>query len=354
MQSRLKDFESSLNDSSKGLQQPPSFDPFISNYRVVDLLQNFKASAVAEKLGMSKSTLSYHVKKLQVLGIVEKKGKGVWQVLVKDKKEIRARLEKTYRTKYPLRSSRKGGLSVRTIVKSSDSIRTHALQFVVKLPSSIKGWNSERRRERLDSRAISYRVIQQGEAIDDLLSARVWLTSKSLVVWLPQSFFVVDAGVGYGLGVYELLKVIKRLESLLGVSFRIGGRFVFRPARQHHALIKNALAKQYNKEKEKLYVYDQRGLWLLVDDSEGLSELEEVGNRGERGGDSHENVKRVQAFFNGVKATGLTPEGILAMIHANQSQLQYYAQNVEAHVDAVKEIRDAVRELRDAVRGLGK
>lgn len=326
--------------------------------RVVDELRKGSASRAAGVLDFSKQQISPLIKTLKILGIVERIGYGVWRV----HDHHLGRLDSFLAEKSPkqvsnlesLWSQKKGGLSDKKLftsfhsserVKSSlgpDTVRTHALQFVLKV-KGIRNW--ERRKEYLDSKGFDYVNIKQGQRFF-VEGCRVWLTNKSIVIWLPNSFFVSNADTGYNYGVYEFLRIVSKLESLLNATFRLGGQYRFRVARQHHALIKNTLAKQYNKEKKKLFVFDEKGLWLVVDDSEGLGELETIHNRP----DARSDNRKVQDFFNGIKDTGLTPEMVLQMIARVTDNQQVHAQNMLSHVDAIKELGAGVKELTGVVK----
>jgi Mn-dependent DtxR family transcriptional regulator len=83
----------------------PRFLKTVSLYlSILKGLKTSRASKVASDLKLSKQTVSYYVKRLQVFGIVEKKGYGVWEVKPYDEAIIREVASKQVQRKYPIRS----------------------------------------------------------------------------------------------------------------------------------------------------------------------------------------------------------------------------------------------------------
>lgn len=312
---------------------------------VIDVLRTGKLSDVCARFGMSKYSASYHVSKLRRLGIVEKRGYGVWKIndsMIYMLKDINSKQVKKIELS---RSSLFKRSTTNKILTSR--VRSHAFQFVLKV-GGVTGWVKKYRRSYLDSKGVVYKALRQGESLL-VGGCKVWTTDRSVVVWLPQSYFVDNAEVGFRFMVDDFLKVVRGVERLFNVSFRLGGKYRFKNVRMHNALVKNALAEQYNRDKQGLYVFDERGCWLWVDDSGGLAELE----TGRASGEGVEASLRVQAFFNGVKSTGLTPEGILEMFGESAKLQAMYAENMRSHVDAVKSLAEGVRELRREIKRFG-
>lgn len=323
----------------------------------LDILNGLKdapANEVADSLGLSKQSLNYHLKKLKLLDIVENIGYGTWHV----KEENLDRLEKlTKKVKKTSKNSEerhkrvspnKGDVPAESYfvdftdgVKAKlepDTVRSHAYHFVLQIRKNIRNWCKEKRREYLDKKKVHYEKIRQGEQLL-VKGCTVWLTNKSVNVWLPHSFYVEEADDGYALAVQEFLKVVKGVESLLRLDFRINGRHKWRVASEHHALIMNALAKEYNDKKEKLFVDDaEDGVWAWIDDSEGLNEFE-TGLPGERGRSANRKVKY---WFNGLKRLDeeVGPQDILDMIGELSNLQMFQAENIASHVPVFRSMKE--------------
>lgn len=332
---------------TKGKNKSISFYLTIIKY----LDQGMSLHQIAAKIDMSKQNLNYYNKWLKMLNIAEYAGYGTWRVnhsnIPKLKEFLSKKLPhkvKQVKNSDPLYRKIKGGL------KEND-IRSHAIQCVLKV-RKIRNWNKDKRRSYLKKIDVNFVPIQQGERFF-IESFRVWLTNISIVIWVPYSFFAEGADTGYSYGVYEFLRIAKRVERLMKVDFRISGKHVFRVTRQHHALIKNSLAKQYNKEKKKLYVFDERGLWLTIDYSNQIDEVEVLSNRGKNGIESRENCTHIQKVFNEFKSTGLTPEKIMHMIKEQSDSISGLIKNHEIFGENMKSHIGAIRTLSQETKSLG-
>lgn len=182
-----------------------------------------------------------------------------------------------------------------------DSVRMHAAIVRLQL-GDIKNWY--RRRQIMQKLGLGYKIIPQGETIR-FEGQKVWLCAKSIVFYLNGSWFADTAPDAVRRATLDLCAMIARLEKRLkAASFRGPGGYKLHFARQHHSLIKNALAQDYRKKGQKLNVYDENGLWLIIDNSFNLDELETLGS-----GAVSDNVK-IQDFFNSVKRNPITTEQV--------------------------------------------
>jgi len=125
------------------------------------------------------------------------------------------------------------------------------------------------------------------------------------------------------------------VERLLRADFSLFGKYKFRVARQHYALIKNSLARQYLEDGKKLAVYSGRGLWLLIDNSYNLEELETVHPK-----TADKDNGKVQDFFNGLDMVeGFTPQFVLKALAENNTQLLAYADQNREHLALIQDYR---------------
>lgn len=340
---------------------------------ILDAIRNGSAQEAARVLGFSKQQLSPYLKTLKMLGVVEKRGYGVWVVNESNTAKLddfcvekRPKQVKRFSKINPIESEERRGID-KIFTSFSGSVtdevvqretRAHAFEFVLKV-RKLQNWTREARRAYLADKKYDFKSIQQGERVV-INDCKVWLTNKSVIVWLPHSFFVRDAQTGYSYAVYEFERIISRVESMLAVSLRIGGKYLFRVCKQEYALVNNALAKQYNKDRKKLYVWDQRdGFWAWVDDSGGsmdgqTGEFETGSIPGKRGVEAANSVQRM---FNSVKQTKMDMHDILRLfqeqggvVQGMLSSQQEYAENIKTHITAIQTLAEQ-QKIQSALQG---
>jgi len=304
------------------------------------LFQQIKAgvrpSKISKNLGISKQALNYYIATLKRNGFIKKVGYGVWEV-VKDfnVKEVK-KTTKVAPNKYHLLKEGK--------------VRAHGLQFKLKLPN-IPKWKE--RAEKLRQSNILFKDliiggIRRGEKIE-FKGRKIWLTDNSIIIYEKASYFGDNAEEAKNYAIYEFRELLASLERYLEVNLKINGNYLFRISRQHYALIKNTLAKQYDKEGKKLEVYNDTGLWFVIDNSFNLHEAE---TQGKRAVQANEKVK---TFFNEVEELeGYSPKMVLSAVAQNTKNLDYHAENMRTHVGAVKKLASAVDELTAIMKELKK
>lgn len=269
---------------------------------------------ISKKYKIPKQTLSYAVGKLKKAGCIEKVGYGVWNYLKP--------LNKSQKTAVIGDNSR-GGLKPNTI-------RGHGFLFKLDLPKNFRNWN--KREQILKDLKIKYDPyfvggVKRGQRITTQ-KTKIALTDKSILINFPESYIAETPTLARKDAVARFLRVVRHLERLMRADFSQFGKYKFRVSRQHYALIKNSLARQYLDDeynKKKLYIYSGRGLWLLIDNSYNLQELEAV----------HKNTAvkdstKVQDFFNGLDMVeGYTPQFILkqlAIMKENKEKIKDHDQ----------------------------
>ncbi len=312
-------------------------------YSVLELIRtNHSLTYISSVLNISLQNLNYYTKPLKIEGIIKKIGKGVWEVNEEKLKDYSiGNIGKIVK-----KSSAVANSHLQSKVFTTDTVRGHAFQFTLKIPK-LSNW--KRRREYLDKKDIKYKPIGsnwQGERIL-VNNYKVWLTPISIVVYFPdfKSFMGKTAKDTKNYAIYEFKRIISQTEALLKVSFRINNNYRFKVSRQHYALIKNSLARQYDKEGKRLFCYTAEGLWFIIDNSFNLHEAETV----------HKDTaltdnEKVQNWFNGLKETPITPEQILQMQYNLTKKMDYYAENNVAHTKGVIDLSNAARALTKVVK----
>ncbi len=127
----------------------------------------------------------------------------------------------------------------------------------------------------------------------------------------------------------------------------INKKYQFKVTREHYALIKNCLARQYDKEGKKLQIYNHEGLWMLIDNSYNLHETETV-----KAGDAIRDNEGIQNYFNSHKATDfkVTPEFILGTMNGIQQNQLVFDNNMKTHLEVLKKLGNAVDNLSKEIK----
>ena len=254
--------------------------------------------------GMSKHSKKRVCKTLSSEGIIKKIAYGVWEVdwnkwlIFSHKKEVAVGDDGTPISPATFHVQRRG-------------VRGHGFQWVLKVPD-LKNW--DRRQNYLMAKGISFKPSGSFRKAESILvqQFRVWLCQKSIVIYFPESLDVLENSAlkCKEAAFFKLLEIIQALEKILETSFRIVGKYQVRMVKQHYADPNNELAKKYESEGKKLHVIGEDGkTWLLIDNSQGVPELECV--------HSQDAVKDmddvVKTFFNDLRLHPVMPGEILQM-----------------------------------------
>jgi hypothetical protein len=293
------------------------------------LKSGLRPSKICKNLGIKKSRLQYYLTTLKRQGLISKIGYGVWEV--SEEKKYKNQLT----DRYPP--------SVKKLYfLQPDQVRGHGIQFTLKLPKNLKNW--DRRKELLTGASIPFKDMPNifgGAELLEFKGKKVILTNKSIIVNEPKDYLTETADNAKSLAIYGFLAFIRSLESHLKANLSHGGQYKFKVTRQHYALVKNALAKQYDAEGKKLEVYSAGDLWFIIDNSFNLHEAETVHPE-----TADKDNKKIQDFFNGIKRyERFTPEFLISAIGQNAINLDNYAKHLKAHVKSVKQLGNAVEKL---------
>lgn len=233
----------------------------------------------------------------------------------------------------------------------SSAVRSHAFRFVISLDNP-PNWKD--RRKILESKG--FKVEKKGGIGNVLMVCfngfKCWLADKSIIVYFPswKQYFVDEARFGFNFALADLRDLLDDLAQSCDSSFVIDGSYRFKCSGHHHALIHNALARMFNRKKERLQVFDKNGvLWLLVDDSHPdglrLSELETV-RKDESNIDDNDLVKE---DYNDLLSTKLTRGAIASNMNALIEDRKFWAEHQRSHVASIQELGSSVRSLTDVV-----
>ena len=318
-------------------------------FTMISMIQERKEiKEICKKLGISKQSINRYLKVLKASEQIKKIGYGVWEINEKEVNKIGNPV---------LLPNQKEVNKIGNLVslsKEKKDVRSHGFSFKVFIPN-IANWNQRMRfleKKKIFFKSILHKRVQSFVFRDHL----IWLGDKYITVFFPRgkSYFVESAQTGYNYAIGDLNDLVVGLQNLFNARFYQQGKLVFRVNTQHHALIHNELAKMYNRKREKLRVYDDEGILRLVvdfSDVDGvkLDELEAVSK--EYAISDNVIVKR---FLASILKYPFTAEDIQALFLAikentlainQQANISVsYAENLEIHVNAIRELSVAARE----------
>jgi hypothetical protein len=290
----------------------------------LDILNSIKETGGLPKNLMSNSLLKFYVSRLKREGSIHKIGYGVWEVSEAD-------LNKDKLIQIPPKVTNHH-LPPPT-VKSDDS-RVHNLMFKLKVESPLS-WEA-----RLNVKGLAFERKRPGYLRLVFDGFKVWFCKDKVIVYFPPGldFRASSVPVSLRLAVKFFFSLVLRLEAYLGFSLRsASGSLVWSMNRKHIGLVKNSLAQLYAKEGKKLNFYDDRGLWLVADDSYNLNELEFP-----RSFTNDLEASTFQVFFTDLRDHPVKLSEVvqaIAMLTVNGTQ----------NTKAVKDMIELIRALNDRV-----
>jgi|TARA_Y100000310_G_scaffold3308_1_gene4227 hypothetical protein len=308
-------------------------------FTIFDLLKKgLRPSQICKDLDISKQKLNYYISSLKHSGFIEKIGYGIWKII------------KDLEVKEVKKTTRVAPKQLELL--TSDRVRGHAFQFVLKLPKNLRNWN--KREQIFNKTNFSYDPLilgglNRGQKIV-FKGRKIWLTDKSIIIYEKASYISNTAQEAKDYAISDLLNLVKTLERKLQANFTYEGKYKFKVSRQHYALIKNALAKQYDREGKKLEIYNSSGLWFLIDNSFNLHEAETLNPK-----TAVKDNEKVQNFFNGLKdQENYTPAFVVNSIAKVTANQELYTRNISSHIKAIQDLGMGVLELTKLIKEIKK
>jgi biotin operon repressor len=287
------------------------------------LKETTNLSKIREKLNISKQNLNFYLRRLKEKGFIEQKGRG-WYEVVKESKNS---------TKYG-------------ILLSKDISRGHAYVWNIKLPKEIPNWS--RRIEILKEKDYHFELVGALKTTPRIkvLGRKVWLCNDHLRIFerKGQSYYGKTAIESRKAALSELLLIVTALENKLGVFLR---PFDFTWNREHYALIKNDLAIDQNRKGIIWRIEDQKGEWLIIDDSLGEGgELENIGK------DAFKTNIPMQKWWNDQKETEfkVTPTFLMEMFNKIGETQILDKINIQKHQKVLDDMSLTLKEIRDSLK----
>lgn len=296
--------------------------------RLLDLIKSGKSPAeISRRFDIPKQTLDNKIQKLKKFGCIEKKGYGVWEYLKEVPKEPKGSME------------------------GKGQIRGHAFIWKIDFFGNDIGWKTKIKSYK--KKKLTFQKICNNKVFRTIYNNRkIWLTNKGMIIYEPLCFYGGSSFKVKGTAVFEMDQLIKDFFKELNIKFRV---YRFTTSREHYGIIKNELARQHNERKEKLAIRGEDGtIWMWIDDSKGLAELE-----------NNEPVvnRQVQKWWNKKKKNNFAVDDDLILdnfkesakqIKKNAENLDYHAENMKSHVGAIRVLAEKEETSSRIVKELGE
>lgn len=307
--------------------------------QILDLIKSGLSPAkISEKYKIPKQTLDYHVGKLKKQGCIVKKGYGVWEYIKPYKKSQNLTIRQVDRSNQNIRTSKK------------KEIRGHAFIWKIEF---VEPYNWNRATRRYKKKKLIFQSMKHNKVLRTVFEGRkIWLTDRGMIIYEPIDFLGKSSFEVKGKAVYEMDLLIKNFLKELNLKFK---KYRFTTSREHYGIIKNELARQYNEKKKKMRIASEDGsVWMWIDDSKSLGELE----------NNEPNVNRqVQNFWNNHKKHqfGVNADFVLngfekqnQIMQGIQENQLIFDKNMSSHLKVLKKLGVGVDELTKTVGILSK
>ena len=336
-------------------QQDSSQDHKYQRYLYIlrSLHSGLRPSQIVSQLGIPKTTFQHYLNDLKCHGLISKIGYGVWELSDKGISSLKrsTMISHVANQQDPKEVPITSQQNLSFFFAKPDSVRAHAFVFTVNVPPHLRNWNNKIRAKYLTHHNISFTELNIGGGGQRIIhkGKKVWLMNRSVVIYDRSSYLAESSNEAKSYAISKLISLIKSLERLLHADFteRAGRQYTFKVSRQHYALIKNALAKQYDAEGKKLNIYSDKGLWFVIDNSFDLHEAETVHPE-----TADADSTKVQNWFNGLKKYPMDPEFILHALNdiiqsqQNNQQIQsVFSKNMSSHIQVIQDLGSGVNEL---------
>lgn len=284
---------------------------------VLNLLsKGFNKKEIRKKLNLKPSALSNHLRRLENLGFIERQGKYIVGIL--SSSHLHPRVTKNQ-------------------VHINMNKRGHAHNVKIYFPMEKNLIEKPKIKNELKSKILEKLPFGSLKFIKKKYS--IWINKESLTIYSNNSYYAKNA-------LHTKFKALKDIDMLvreLKDRFGIKGAYGIEVFREHYGLIFNKFAQWILKRGSKLYVKEKGNKTILwVDNSRkddvGLEEFE---------ADDPLRANAADEYFNSHERTGwrVTPEKVLEMfseagelIKKNAENLNYYGEQVVAHVGLMKNI----------------
>ena len=183
---------------------------------------------------------------------------------------------------------------------------------------------------------------------------KIKTTTKSIIIRLPEIFDnTVEGAIIQSMDL--LYQTIPKIENRFAIKLIKDNKANIKIISQEYARLNDALAKLYKSENNKLYITDDEGkVWLIADYSFNTNELETISPNS-----ADEDMITVSNFMNDLRKNPVKLSEILNMILIQNNQISrvtdnqiMFAQNIETHMQVLRDINSSIQELKDTIKSL--
>lgn len=292
------------------------------------ILKEKTKEKIRKELRLKPSALANHLRKLENLGVIERKGKYLIKVL---------------------RSSLLYPRVTKNQVHKNLNKRGHAYNFKIIFPDEKNLIEKPKVKNELKLKKLKKLSFGSLKLTKDKNS--IWINKGSLTIYSNNSYYSENA-------LHSKFRALKDLDNLiiyLKDRFDFKGVYGIEIFREHYGLIFNKFAQWILGKGRKLYVKNRGNKTILwVDDSRkddiGLTEFE---------GNDPIKINSADNYFESHEETDwkVTPEFTLealnkttGMIQKNTEHLGFHAENMRSHVKVVQQLGEGVKELTETIK----
>lgn len=254
---------------------------------------------------------------------------------------------------YGLTELGKQGLS--SLMGLTNKLRQHNIKVKIEVLESPKNWDKKRNElirlpyfnKRIELLNNSYDLFNYGKV-------NIKTTTKSLIISMPT--FYSDSIDDVVIQMMDCLyETIPKLERTFKVRLIKDYKANIKIISQEYARLNDALAKNYRKEGEKLYVTDAEGkVWLIADYSFQTDELETIDPN-----KASDDMTTVHSFMNDLRINPMKLSELKELMTFQYNTIaglvktqEVFRENINTHLAVLNKIGDAVTELKEEVKKL--
>jgi len=326
-----------------------------SNLDIYNLItKGVKVKDIPSKIGLSKSTVSYHLSSMVKAGIIKKIGYATWKILKKyDEKEVKAFI-KTHS-----KSILKQNLDNKHPILDDKKVRGHA--FIYK--ARTKNVDLKSIKYILGKKGIHYEIIRKKCISLTIKAYKIHIWPKKIIIYSPKNYFSDKAYKCKKQAISDMLNILKYLEDKLNTSFKIGADYVFSVVRSHYAIMNDEGAKHFRDSGEKIEVKDEYGTWHIMDKSFNIDEAEFWKNKNPDRSQDIKDADGYKLLINDYKKNKwkTTPSFFMEVIHNQlkvndgfQKTHHLLDKNIKSHIGAIKDLSKGVKKFNSSIEKLFK
>ena len=252
-----------------------NFLPYKENV-YFSIVEYIKLNSKLPSMGMSKQARNRYINKIKRAGVVIKLGYGTWGV-DEDKYKQFEFITKVIKQKEVNLTPKASKQHLSKKFTSFKDIRGHGFIITFEIPR-IAGWY--KREEFFKKQKIDYKKVGLNKSGIRIIvkEHKIHLYKSKIIIYSPShlSYFSETAEESYKYAIYDLQQILKQLENLMQVSFLIDNTYKFKVSRQHYGKVNDSISKMYKRNGDRLYVANNKGVWLITDNSLNMNELETV------------------------------------------------------------------------------